>query len=222
MSDSDEDIVGGSVPTEMDTSEMLNNSRMFEEVLQRIASDPERMSEMAGQAANRMSPETMAQMRQLYGNAGTQTALNERLKEAMNNKNMKRSQIRKLQKQAKKEMAAANKREGDKMKIVQVTSSRQMKERTIYADDYQKDIYRMLKCMTTDCIDCPSLSVGPLEGREVKVYFDRDAKTKNKRLTRMTGYVINGQAFFVTEDEDLTTADLAAAEKIAVAANRSA
>ena len=38
----------------------------------------------------------------------------------------------------------------------------------------------------------------------------------------MTGYVINGQAFFVTEDEDLTTADLAAAEKIAVAANRSA
>ena len=222
MSDSDEDIVGGSVPTDMDASEIVNNSRMFEEVLQRIASDPERMSQMASQAANSMTPDAMDQIRQMTGNAGTQNALNEKLQEAMGKKNMKRSKIRKMQKQVKKEMAAANRREGDKMKIVNITSSRQMKERTIFADDYQKDIYKLLKCVTTDCIDCPSLSVGPLEGKEVKVYFDRDAKTKNKRLTRMTGYVIHGQAFFVVEGEDLTVEDLTAAEKLAVTANRSA
>ena len=108
--------------------------------------------------------------------------------------------------------------EGETQKAILITASRQLRCREIPTDKskHKTVIAGALHCENPVELSCSRLAVGPLEGLEIRIWYDDNANGKNKRASKLVGFDVANEILVMVNDHDLSEEDFLTVEKMLV------
>jgi hypothetical protein len=194
--------------TAEDVRDTISNANIGS-ILSRIASNPDEISQVMKDSMKHMSPEAIQQARNLaMGSQGQQ------IRKEMQRRGIDPNAMRKqLLEQQKILKGTSSKVTDDAKSMIIVTSSRQIKSRRISSATLSISIPSILHSEKPIELSCSRLAQGPLSGKSIKVWYDPNNGSKNRRASKIIGFPVGGDMLIMVEGEDLSEKDLIAAEK---------
>lgn len=155
-----------------------------------------------------LTPEALDDLKKTFLGKGDQFAkkIKDEISKEMKRKGVNQKEIKEKFTEVKKELAALSKVETKK--AILITSSRQMKTKNVPKDFSEDSAKSILNCTTVVGMSCTRLSVGNLSGKTIKVWYDPNVLSKNKRATKIVGFLVGGSLLITCDEEDLTEEDL--------------
>lgn len=176
------------------------------DMLKRVNDNPEEVQKIMAESMSKMTPDMMGQAKKMaMGGQG------EKIRRAMAQQGMDPRALRAQLLEQQRMMRASKITEATK-KAIQITTSRQAKPRTVPEGDCYATACRLLKSQGVVQLSCSRLATGPLAGKTIKVWYDTEAKGKNRRSTKILGFPVGSSLLIVMEEGDLTESDFIAAE----------
>lgn len=139
-------------------------------------------------------------------------------KDAVKNLQKKGITRKKMMKQMKdaKKNAPKPLNDGIPLSTIFINNSRKIKQVFCNQNTLEKEIKKILKCQELAEFVCFQISVGPLTGKYISVYFDASKSCEgvgNRRIYRITGIHNSGTALFVCKEGGIEMSDFLEAEK---------
>jgi len=167
---------------------------------------PSELSKFIGQNDGQITPNMLEDLRKLTMGTQGKQIIDEMRRKGVDLDLMK-SQLIERQKLLKK--PSANPR-----KCVLITGNRQLKMRTVEPGLESLTATKIIQSGTPVEFSCSRLAIGPLSGKTIKVWCDPNRKGSNKRLAKILGFPVAGEALIIMYDGDLTEQDFISAEKL--------
>lgn len=180
------------------------NKDQVNQIVNKLVNNPQEMLEIAEEVSEHITPDLLERAKKLStGSAG------QNLSKTLQQKGMSRKELMSLQKQMKHSVNKSKMHyPGEKQqKVVHITKTRQLKEKTIYGNDAMKSVQSMLGSTSFSMNTSKRLAVGPLAGQQVHVYSS-NVGAKNRLATRLLGSAVMGEAVIVCQNGNVTKADI--------------
>lgn len=177
------------------------------EMLRQINNNPDEAQKMMAESLSKITPDMMEKARKLAMGSQGENVRKEMQKRGVNPHELKAQFL-----QQQRLMRQASKSNSKEKKVVFVTKSRTVKTRTIPEDSIESYISKILKVSTPIQLSCSRLALGPLAGKTIKVWYDPEAKGKNRRSTKILGFPVGSELVIVMEEGDLTEKDFLTVE----------
>jgi hypothetical protein len=174
--------------------------------ISQLSGDPAQAGKLMAEAKATMPPSMLEAARKMaVGSQGDQIA-REMKKQGVNRQEVV-SQMKEQKKAAAQARAAM---QGPTKKVVVLTHSRKFTQKEVSI----AQVAAPLKCETAIQIPCSRLARGPLTGKSIKVWYNPDDASVNRRAMRILDTRVGGDVIFENSDGDLFLKDLEAVEKL--------
>jgi hypothetical protein len=164
-----------------------------------IMNDPSKISSIMEESVGHMTPQMQEQAKKMASSGQIGTVMKEMQRQGKSPFQMKKE----MDAQHKLFKSTQPKPSGPMKKVIVITSSRQVRVKSIYVADIQKVANEMTKATVAVGLPCSRLAVGPLYGKQITVWYDEKNPTKNKRASKLIGYTVGGEVMIVMESGDL-------------------
>lgn len=101
-----------------------------------------------------------------------------------------------------------------KRKVLHITTSRKCKVKSLPTSTLSTSSVAMLPGGGGVELPCSRVSVGGLEGREIKAVFDPERKGRNRRVSKIVGFDVGSDLILFDPHGDLTEEQLLSAESL--------
>lgn len=166
--------------------------------------DPEKMEKIISESFAHITPEMRDQAARLIKGGQGQEILKQLQKRGINHRDLRRT----MKKNRKGNVNIKQKL----ISVIHVTSTRQVRTKQIPEDLSTLDT--ILKTSNYEEISCENLAKGPLENKEIKLYYNPEVKTKNRRVSKIVGPNIGGDVVIIVTGYNISEKEFLAAEKL--------
>jgi len=184
-------------------------------MLGKLGENPELMGDVMEKIPNVISPDMIDQVKKMFPGGPQGQSAEKMLAQLTQNgidPQVMRSQM--VQKQNKaKGMVAHN---DTTQTVVILTIQKQLKIREFSKNDLFTAAITNLKVPTVDNlkdIECGMMCQGLFKNKKVRIFYNPNDKTVNKRAKKLVGFPIGGDVIFYLENENLSEADFLTVEK---------
>lgn len=179
-------------------------------MLNHMANNPTDVSKVMENSKGNLGSEVEEQARRIARNGQGEQIMKEMQRRGMDPDAMKK-QFLQQQRMAK---GLPTKSTDAKQKILHITKSRQLKTREIIVNEIKTAAVGILHTESPVSSSCSRLAIGPLQGKEIKIWYDPNAIGKNRRATKIAGFPICGELIIVVDNFDLNESNLKIVENL--------
>lgn len=192
-----------------EVKDALNNINIGS-LVNKIASNPDEITKAFGDNMPKLTPELMEEARKLVQGGQADHIIKEMQKRGMDPRAM-RDQLM----ASKKAMKGTGPKIAEPTKqVVEITVTRQVRQRAIPISGIDKVAETILGIDEPVQLSCSRMAIGPLDNKNIKVWYDQNQIGKNRLASKVVGFPIAGQLVIVDEDADLKLADVNAVLKM--------
>lgn len=188
---------------------ILNDPEKVSTIVKELSQNPNKLGQVAGDAMQYVPPEVLNKAKKMaMGSEG------KNVKNMMQKQSITHAQVR----QAQEDMRIMNRQRhphkpGEKsLKGILVTTSRQIKEKTIYLSTKDVDIAKEIKGGDLQCLKIPLLSINVWKEKDIYVYFTSISNCPNRRINKILPGKLGGNILIFCETHDLTMGDFVKVE----------